>query len=201
MAIENWEIRLAPVASDGSCFFSSVAIALNESVEAWTRRDKVVASLKKHWRGYLTLGLECPDNFTQRFIRYMTSVSLEEDDLSAYNNIARADGKKTFDDLASLAKHVLRSDCWVDSTTFGAFLKSLDCCVGVVVLDHALQEPLHVFRDFTRDKELYICLWLQDSHYQPIQLVYKGEYLHLCITRKTIRRFMRDCYPRHQHNF
>lgn len=36
----------------------------------------------------------------------------------------------------------MHSNCWVDTITFGAILKSLDCTVAVVVIDHDIKEPL-----------------------------------------------------------
>lgn len=199
--IDDWAIRLIPVASDGSCFFSSIAIALNDSVEFWKNNKKIKKRLRNHWHSFLKLGLESPDYFTPKFVRYITSASIEEEDLVAYNDIARADDKKTFDTLTSLAEHVLHSDCWIESTTFGAFLKSLDCSVAVVVLDQKIQQPLHVFDELTLNKEFYICLWLHDNHYQPIQLVHQGQDKHICVSRETIQMFMRDCYPDHKNKF
>lgn len=199
--LEDWAVRLIPVAPDGSCFFSSVAIALNSSVEAWKNNEALTERLRNHWHAYANLGLESPDNFTPRLVRYMASASIDEDDLVAHNDVARADGKPTFDSAGDLAEHVLHSDCWVDSTTFGAFLKSLGCSVAVVVLDQQIRQPLHVFDDLTKDKDLYILLWLDADHYQPMQIVHKDQELGTCVSRKTVKRFMKDCYPKLKERF
>ncbi|CAM9962970.1 unnamed protein product [Ectocarpus sp. 12 AP-2014] len=91
--MDDWFVRLVPVPSDGSCFFSSIAMTLNESLECWRHNKKITGMLKNHWHNYLQLGLESPDNFTARFIRYLSSVCIGEEDLVAYNETARADGK------------------------------------------------------------------------------------------------------------
>jgi hypothetical protein len=199
--MDDWFIRLVPVPADGSCFFSSIAIALNESVESWKHHKKIKEMLKTHWHNYLSLGFESPDNFTPKFIRYITSMNIDDDDLSWYNDIAQADGKNKMDTADDLAEHVLLSDCWVDTTMFGAFLKSLDCRVAVVVLDHELKQPLNIPDNLTKDKDFYICLWLQDDHYQPMQLVYKTHELGALVSRDSIRKFMEDCYPGHMKRF
>lgn len=199
--MDDWAISLAQVPSDGSCFFSSIAVAFNRSTPAWTSNENIREKLRKYWHEYLALGLEAPDYFTPRYVRYMTSVNIDEGDLATYNETARADGKKTFRAVTSLADHVLHSNCWINSTTFGAFLKSLDCSVSVVVLDKELAQPLCVFDELTWKKELYICLWLEGYHYRPIQLHYRGVPQQMCVSRETIRMFMRNCYPDHKNKF
>lgn len=199
--IDDWAIRLLPVDADGSCFYSSIAIALNESIQIWGKNKKVKRILRNHWHRFLDLGLESPDNFTPKFVRYITSTHIDQDDLEAYNNIAIADGKAQFDTITELAAYVLNTNCWIDTVTFGAFLKSLGCSVAVVVIDHEVKIPLCVLEELTRNKDFYICLWLQDYHYQPIQLVCKGKDLKLCVSRESILAFMNDCYPTHAHRF
>lgn len=199
--LNDWAIRLIPVPSDGSCFFSSIAFALNVSVEAWRYNKKIKNMLKHHWHNYLDLGMESPDYFTPSFVRYITSMSIEEDDLVAHNEIASADKRETFDSIDDLAKHILLTNCWVDTTTFGAFLKSLDCSIAVVVLDQEIRQPLYVFEELTKNKDFYICLWLNDDHYQPVQIVNKDQDLSMCLSREAIQMFMADCYPDHRDRF
>ncbi len=199
--IEDWSIRLHSVDADGSCFFSSIAMALNGSLHIWKDNHKIRNLLRDYWHGFLELGVESPDNFTPTFVRYMTSVSIDQADLNAYNEIASADDKPAFDCLIDMAEHVLFTNCWVDTVTFGAFLKSLGCSIAVVVIDEAITEPLSVPEDLTRNKDLYICLWLQDDHYRPIQLVHKGRDLAMCVSRQSILQFMKDCYPVHHSRF
>lgn len=199
--IEDWAIRLLPVDADGSCFYSSIAIALNESMHSWGKNKHIKNLLRNHWHSFLKMGIESPDNFTPTFVRYITSVSIDKDDLEAYNDIASADKKTKFESVAGMAEHVLHTNCWVDTVTFGAFLKSLDCRIAVVVIDHSIKEPLSVFDELTKNKDFYICLWLQDDHYQPIQLVHQGEDLPVCVSRGFILKFMEDCYPKHSHRF
>ncbi len=199
--IEDWSIRLHAVDADGSCFFSSIANALNVSVDAWKNDDKLINALRVHWHKFLKLGIESPDNFTPKFVRYMASTSIDQDDLVAYNNIASADGKKKLGSVSQLKKRVLHSNCWVDSVTFGAFLKSLDLYVSVVVIDDKIKEPLVLPKELTHNKKFYICLWLQDSHYQPVEFVYRGESLPFCVSREHFLRFIADCYPNHSDKF
>lgn len=199
--LDDWAVRISPVASDGSCFFSSVAIALNESLEAWRHNKKISKKLRNHWHSFLELGLESPDNFTPKFVRYITSASIDDKDLVMYNDTARADKTDTFDSVDDLAEHVLHSNCWVDTTTFGAFLKSLDYSIALVVLDYEIKQPLNMFEELTKNKDFYICLWLEDDHYQPIQTVYKNKDLSMCVSRDCIIQFMRDCYPDHLQRF
>lgn len=199
--MDEWFVRLVNVPSDGSCFFSSIAVALNDSLESWRHNEKITNILRTHWYNYLKLGLESPDNFTAKFVRYISSVSIAEEDLVAHNEVARADNKKTFQSADDMAEHLLLSDCWVDTITFGAFLKSLDCSVAVVVLDHELKQPLNMPDAVTKNKDFYICLWLQNSHYQPMRLVHKGQEFGACLSREIIRQFMGDCYPEHKNRF
>lgn len=199
--MDYWSVRLASVPADGSCFYTSIAIALNESIHIWKHNESIKAMLKMYWNAYRTLGVESADNFTPKFIRYMTSMSIDDDDLSTYNNIAQVDGKVKMDSADDLAEHVLVSNCWVDTTTFGAFLKSLECRIAVVVLDHELKQPLNMPDDLTKNKDFYICLLLKDSHYQPMQVVYKDYELGTMLSRESIRKFMEDCYPDHRKRF
>lgn len=199
--LDDWAIRIRPVASDGSCFYWSIAIALNESLEAWKHDKKITKRLRDHWHSFLELGLESPDNFTPKFVRYITSASIDDKDLTMYNDTACADKKHMFDSVDALSKHVLHSNCWVDTTTFGAFLKSLDYSIALVVLDHEIKQPLHVFQELTKNKDFYICLWLEDDHYQPIQIVYKDQDLSMCVSRAWILKFMEECYPDHKNRF
>lgn len=199
--MDDWFIRLVPVPSDGSCFFSSIAFALNKSVESWGNNKKLKNILRTHWHNFLDLGLEDPDYFTAKFVRYITSISIDQDDLNCYNDIAVADGNTKIESADDMAEHVLLSNCWVDTTTFGAFLKSLDCLVSVVVIDHEIKQPLYMLNALTKQKEFYICLWLQDNHYQPMQLVYRGQELGAFVSRDVILKFMEDCYPEHKKRF
>lgn len=157
--IEDWAIRLLPVDADGSCFYSSIAIALNESMQSWGKHKKIKGMLRNHWHRFLEVGVESSDNFTPKFVRYITSTSIDQDDLEAYNSIASADNKEHFDSILKLAAHVLNTNCWIDTVTFGAFLKSLGCSIAVVVIDHEIKEPLCVLDELTQNKDVVpICL-------------------------------------------
>ncbi|CAN0191923.1 unnamed protein product, partial [Ectocarpus sp. 4 AP-2014] len=89
-----------------------------------------------------------------------------------------------FDSVSRLTEHVLHTNCWIDTGTFGAFLKSLDCSVAVVVIGQELKKPLSVPDELTNNKEFYICLWLEDDHYQTDSAGAQKRRLGLvCLTR------------------
>lgn len=115
--------------------------------------------LRNHWHRVLELGVESPEIFTPQFVRYITSTSIDQDGLEAFNSIVSADNKEHFDSIPKLAAHVLNTNCWIDTVTFGAFLKSLGCSTAVVVIDHEIKEPLCVLDELTQNKDVVpICL-------------------------------------------
>lgn len=130
--------------------------------------------------------MESPDNFTPTFVRYMTSVSIDQFDVDAYNDVASADDKTTFDCLTEMAEHVLHTTCCVDTVTFGAFLKSLDCSIAAVVIHDAITELVERSRRTDAKQRILHLPVATGRPYQPIQLVHKGQDLAMCVSRQSI---------------
>ena len=94
--MEDWQFETINVPADGSCFFSSIAITMNDSMDRWMSIPRIKKMMMHHWDRYIRLGLENTDDITPKFIRYMSASAMDTDGLDMYNAEASILKKKQF---------------------------------------------------------------------------------------------------------
>jgi hypothetical protein len=193
--MDDWGFEDVPVPADGSCFFSSISIAMNDSMAKWMGIPPIRDMMEHHWERFNRMnemmGIETnPDRITQRFIRYMSASAMDDVSLEMYNEDARCLRKKRFDTPEELARHVLNSNCWADQSMIRTFMRSTQYMVCVVLLDRRTSKPIFAPREWTFNKPVYICVQLHGNHYTPLRLNYRGSPLDMCVSRREIRCLM-----------
>ena len=133
MEIDDWGFQCISVPADGSCFFTSVAVAMNDSMEKWMAKPRVKAMMKHHWERFNILNLEVTEQITPRFVRYMSASAMDEVSLVMHNEEASVLRKRKFDTPEDLAKHVLDSKCWADQSMIRSFMRSMLYMVSIVI--------------------------------------------------------------------
>ena len=192
--MHGWGFHEIEVPADGSCFFASIAIALNDSHEIWAKNEKIGKRILHHIERYEGIEEETLTEITPKFVRYMAASSMDEIGLEMYNQEASLSRRKKFETKEDFAKHILRSKCWADQSIIRSFMKALNYQFSVIVFDHELGKPTYMPEEWTHRKELYTCLHIHMNHYTPIRLALNGETYGLCVTRRVIRSLMSD-YP------
>ena len=192
--MEGWGFHEIEVPADGSCFFTSISIALNDSRDSWIKNQKLSPRIRHHIERYERIEKESLTEITPKFIRYMAASAMDNISLEMYNQEADLSRRKKFENTEDFARHILRSNCWADQSIIRSFMKSLNYEFSVIVFDHSLGKPTYMPEEWTYRKELYTCLHIQRNHYTPIRLAYDGNTYDLCVPRKVIRSLMND-YP------
>lgn len=193
ITMDDWSYNIIPVPPDGSCFFTSISMAMNESMDEWILKPKIKDLMQHHWDRFNSLKIEETDHISPKFIRYMCASAMDEHSLIMFNEEASSMKEKKFEKPEELARHILYSNCWGDQSMIRSFMQSMKYMVCLVVFDVKTRKPIYTPKEWTYNKEMYICLHIERSHYTPLRLQYKGEDLDLCVDRKTIRKFMSIC--------
>jgi hypothetical protein len=193
-----WNCSVIDTPMDGSCFFNAITIALNDPDSSWQNNENLREIMEKHWNKYNQETNETPHGVNADMIRFMSSEHLDEDSLSLYNAEAeyrketeKEKGVKIFKNLEEMKDHVRNTSCWADHSIMRAFLESLEyrCCI--VIFDAEVGGMTHLPEEWTKDKDMYICLHRKLNHYRVIRLFHdteEGERLEMpiCLDRKTI---------------
>ena len=188
----DWSFEVTSVPSDGSCFFTSVSIAMNDSMKRWILIPTITNALGTHWERYKSFKGQddLQDNITSTFIRFMSASAIDEISLEMYNEDAMVLKLEKFKTPQELARHVISSNCWADQAIIRSFMRSMMYNICVVLFDYRTKKPIFLPKEWTFNKMLYICLMLKGNHYTPIRLVYKETPLDMCVSRQDIKRFM-----------
>lgn len=193
-----WNCSIIETPKDGSCFFNAISIALNDPESSWQDNDDLRKLMEKHWNNYAKESGETPHGTSPDMIRFMCASHLDEDSLVMYNAEAeyrketeKEKDVKIFENLEDMKKHVRNTNCWADHSIMRAFLESLEyrCCV--VVFDSEVGGITHLPEEWTKDKDMYICLRRDFNHYRVVQLIYETEEdgrkeMPLCLKREVI---------------
>ena len=198
-----WNCSIIDTPKDGSCFFTSIAIALNDSESSWQNHDRLRELMKNYWDLYRQETGEAPPGVTPAMVRFMCSLNLDEDSLIIYNAEAEyrretehEKNVKIFKKLDDMKRHVRNTNCWADHSIVRAFLKSLKyrCCV--VVFDSEVGGMTHLPVEWTKNKDIYICLRRDLNHYRVVRMVWESENkrveMPLCLPRRDMLKIAQD---------
>lgn len=193
----RWSLSGIDVPADGSCFFRSIAIAMNDCVGTWHEFDDLRGPMERYWELFTTSTGEDNDEVTPSLVRYMCAANIDEGILEQYNAEAsyrrdtlREAGVVVCKDVNHLKAHIQQPDTWVDHATFNAFLKSLNFRLGLVVMDTECRGIKYLPPEWTVGKSLYVFLFRTGNHYSVIRLKRDGEQLELCLPRNTTKEFV-----------
>jgi len=193
-----WNYELIPCPSDGSCFFTSIAIALNECVDTWYDIEIIREKMEKYWNDYNKITGETPQSLTQHFIRFMCSKNIDEDSLMIHNveaEFMKDKGDKSariFESVEDFQEHIFDTNCWTDHSIFLAFHKSLGYRLSLIVFDSDVTGVTHFDREWTENKDMYICLRRDGNHYNTIRISKDDTKYELCVSRNTISAMLSD---------
>lgn len=190
---KSWYIEVLDTPRDGSCFFSSIAMAINDSIWMWYDIDDLRIRMETYWEMYREETDESLCEVTSDLVRFMCSLNVDDAMLETYNAEAdyRIETEKVrankFDTPADLGKHMRKKSTWGDHAAFHAFLRSLDYKCGVVVFDAEIGGMSYLPPEWTRNKKAYICLRRENNHYGVLRLfkLDTGEKC-LCLNRETM---------------
>lgn len=191
--MEDWQFETLDVPADGSCFFTSMSLAMNDSMDRWMTIPRIKEMIMHHWDRYTGLGIEDADDISPKFVRYMSASAMDTDGLVMYNAEASLLKKKKFETPEELARHIIYSKCWADHSMIRSFMKSMGYMISIVVFDNLISDIVYMPKEWTHKKELYVCLQLKEQHYRPMRLSYKGHDMKLCVDREVIRNMMYEC--------
>ena len=189
----GFKLSKVEVPADGSCFFTSVSIAMYDSIEKWGKSSRMRRYFKHHWSRYITIFPGSNEEMSPKFIRYMAASAMDEDGLLMHNEEAKILKRKEFKTPEELARHILHTDCWADQAIIRSFMKSLHYTVCVVVIDQETQQTIYMPPEWTSRKEFYICVCLEGEHYTPIHVEYRGEKVQMCMDGTTLRYMLENC--------
>lgn len=191
--MEDWQFETIDVPADGSCFFTSISVAMNDSIDRWVLIPRIKEMMMHHWDRYNRLGIEKADDITPKFIRYMSASAMDTDGLEMHNAEASTLKKKQFKTPEELARHILYSNCWADHSMIRSLMKSMGYTISIVVFDSLISDTVYMPKEWTYRKDLYTCLQLEGQHYSPMRLSYKGDQMKLCVDRGVVRKMMHEC--------
>lgn len=196
-AEEEWQVEVIDVPADGSCFFQSIATAMDDNIEAWFDIEELRVPMEKYWEEY-TEGVE--DKYggvTSHLVRHMCAENIDDDILEKYNVEAeyrtetlKEKGVMKYKNIEQFKSHVLKRNTWGDHASFTAFLKSLNYRCGLVVFDPECQGIKYLPPEWTVEKSLYIFLLRKVNHYSVLRLQKGGTDLDLCVSYKDTKEFV-----------
>ena len=156
---------IVAVPGDGSCFFTSLAIAIEHSVDDWKKIDDLRSRMKMWWDKH------GQQRFSAGLVRFMCASNVDENILELYNAEAALSRKRqTLATTTDLSEHMMQSTTWGDHASLFAFVKSLDYVCGVLIHNTDLKDKfVYLPPEWTRNKVRYIVLKYKGhrvSHYE-----------------------------------
>ncbi|CAN0298913.1 unnamed protein product, partial [Ectocarpus sp. 6 AP-2014] len=194
---DEWRMSEVEVPADGSCFFHSIATAMDETIDMWYDIEELRVPMEMYWDAYTTGNTAGSEGISSSLIRFMCAKNIDEDMLVTYN--AEAQYRKhtlkdrsalVFNSTQDLHNHVLKADTWADHAVFSAFLKSLNFRCGLVVIDPECGGVKYLPPDWTKRKSLYIFLLRKRDHYSILRLERDGVDLQLCVSYADTKAFV-----------
>lgn len=188
-----FKLTQVEVPPDGSCFFTSISIAMFDSIETWGRSPIMRKLLRHHWSRYSTIFPGEEQEMTAKFIRYMAASAMDEIGLTMHNEEAKTMRKKQFKKPEEFSRHILYSNCWADQAIIRSFMKSLQYRLCIVVIDHETRKTVYMPIEWTHEKDFYMCVCLEGSHYTPIEIEYKEEKVDMCLDSNSLKIILESC--------
>jgi hypothetical protein len=198
-----WGAEVVDTPRDGSCFFSSIAIAMNDSLDVWCSEEELRVKMEEHWEDFHRVTGQTLDKVTSDLVRFMCSKNVDDNILEAYNqeaafrrNSLGNKNAKIFKTTEDLGKYMRKKSTWGDQASLHAFLKSLDFVCGIVIFDAGIGGIVRLPEEWTKDKKVYICLRREASHYNVVRLCRTdtNTRLNMCVTRECIIGLLCDVY-------
>jgi hypothetical protein len=190
---DGFKLTQVSVPADGSCFFTSISIAMFDSIETWGSSPIMRKLFRHHWSRYSTIFPEEKEEMTAKFIRYMAASAMDEIGLIMHNEEAKTMRKKQFKKPEEFARHILYSNCWADQAIIRSLMKSLQYRLCIVVIDHETRKTVYMPTEWTYEKEFYICVCLEGCHYTPIHIEYKEEQIDMCLDSNSLKIILESC--------
>lgn len=185
---DAWRMTEIDVPADGSCFFHSIAMAMDECLEAWHDIEELRVPMERYWQAYTNSTDNNDSRVTSSLIRFMCAENIDQDMLDKYNAEAqyrkhtlKERGVVVYTSMREFREHVLKPHTWADHASFNAFLKSLNFRCGLVVFDTECGGISYLPPQWTRRKLLYIFLLRRRNHYSVLRIEKGGQGLDLCV--------------------
>ena len=195
-SVPEWSLVAKDVPADGSCFFQSIAMAMNDGIDVWYEIEELRMPMEVYWDDFqrnITIG---PSSVTADLVRFMSAKNVDKDILDSYNAEAefRKDqkerGVQVFETEDDLRKYILEPGTWGDQSSFTALLKSLNYNCGILVFDTECGGVKYMPPEWVKNKKLYILLLRRSNHYSPLQLSHMGKDIGMCIDYNTTKKFI-----------
>lgn len=187
-----WKVDLIEVPGDGSCFFTSISIAMNSCLTELSENEFICSQMSKYIEGYENDVEKDLMELSPRFIRYICSKNIDKCIFDTYVQEAK-DRKesgekhvKMFKTIETMSHHILRSNCWADHSVIRSFFNAFDCKLSIIVFDSSYGGIVYFQKEWTEDKDFYICLQRENNHYRPMSFTRESETLPLCMKRDSI---------------
>lgn len=201
-----WGAEVIETPKDGSCFFTAIAMAMNDSLEMWCSIDELRDPMERYWESYHKATTESLEEVTPDLVRFMCATNVDDDILETYNveaEFRRTTMKKkapVFDTSKELGAYIRKKTTWGDQACLRAFVKSLHFECGVVIFDENVGGMVRLPEEWTKNKKAYICLRREHNHYNVVRL-YRTDpsedeplRLSLCVTRDAMVDLVRNVY-------
>ena len=85
-----------------------------------------------------------------------------------------------------MSDYIFNSNCWADHAIIRSFFKAFDTRCSLVIFDDNFGGLVYFQKEWTKDKDMYICLQRERNHYRPMKLNRDGEELPMCLPREII---------------
>lgn len=192
----EWTVDLIDVPRDGSCFFSSIAISMNESLDLWQENDFLREKMEKYWEEYVREEQVTIVKVTSHLVRYICAVNLNEDIFETYcvEAIDRANDNekhvRKFRDMREMAHNVRNGNFWGDHSMIRTFFNAFKTKCSLIIFDVNFGGIVYFQKDWTKNKDMYICLQRDGDHYRAMRLSKNGNRLRMCMSREDVLDFV-----------
>jgi len=195
MNIEQYSVDIIDVERDGSCFFSSISYAMNQSLEMWKEYEFLREKMESYWDEYTKIH-EPLSKVTSHLIRYICSKNIDQDMFETHCIEAddrineNESGVDKFKDIEDMKEKVLNGNVWGDHSIIRSFFKAFENRFSLVIFDKDYAGGVVFFqKEWTKNKDMYMCLQRENNHYRVMRLSYKDNKYNVCMTKKQIRHF------------
>lgn len=190
----QWGAEIIETPRDGACFFTAIAMAMNDALEMWCAVDQLRVPMEEYWNIYHNMTDDVLTEVTPDLIRFMCSENIDDNILVMFNEEAKLLKRKMFRTTKLLGKHMRKKSTWGDQAALFCFVKSLNFECGVIIFDSG--DIIRLPEEWTKDKKAYICLKRENHHYNVIRFWKKnGSDQHvplpLCLTKEDMISVLR----------